>query len=474
MSEKNRFAYPFYIVAGTLGCLLALSCVQNSFSLKNFTSRQVDLLADLRPKNTPGLLPGEDSAATVAGTTTQPTSPADSTQAVDTTATAAAPRYNFETYTGIQDYGKTSTTPGDISPGMAHFLQALHDLKAGKRRKVRIAYFGDSMIEGDLITEDLRDSLQNFFGGEGVGFVPVTSIVASFRTTITHTFSKDWTDYHYKNLPAGNLPLGISGHTFLPSAGSWVKYSPVHKPHLDKFEEVNLIYGPGDGHSTLTANEHTYPLSGNQTVNSLAIQPDTTGGLLMKFDNAGSQPLYGVSFESPEGVFVDNFSFRGISGIELGRLSRDMLMHLQEERPYDLIVLQYGANILWKPELTDYSWYQRPMTKVLDSLRADFPQTSFLVISTADKSYRKEDKYVTAPGVTALLRVQHTMAEAHEAAFWNLYANMGGNGSMTQWVESEHPLANKDYTHFNRQGAAKVGALLFKALLNKYHEDEKP
>lgn len=473
MSENNKFAYPFLIVAGTLGCLIALSCVQNSFSLKDFTSRQVDLLAELRTKANPGD-PGSGDSTSLAGpdgTSSTPGVPTDSTSTSPADSLAVPhSTQDFETYTGILDDWKTIAAPSNTGAGISHFMDALRDLKAGKRKKVRIAYFGDSMIEGDLITEDLRDSLQVFFGGEGVGFVPVTSIVASFRTTINHTFSKDWTDYHYKNLPSGNLALGISGHTFLPSSGSWVKYSPVKKPRLDRFEEVNLFFGPGNG--AVTANDHAYTLAGGQAVNSLALPADSSNGLMLKFSGA-NPPLYGVSFESPEGVFVDNFSFRGISGIELGRLTRDMLSHLQQEHPYDLIILQYGANILWKPELTDYSWYERPMTKVLDSLRSDFAQTSFLMISTADKSYRHEDKYVTAPGVPALLKVQHEMAEAHQAAFWNLYRSMGGSGSMTQWVEAEHPLANKDYTHFNRQGAAKVGALLYKALLNEYHEDEK-
>ena len=42
-------------------------------------------------------------------------------------------------------------------------------------RPVRVAYFGDSFIEGDLITDHLRRLMQDKWGGCGVGFVDIAS-----------------------------------------------------------------------------------------------------------------------------------------------------------------------------------------------------------------------------------------------------------------------------------------------------------
>lgn len=383
----------------------------------------------------------------------------------------AQPIYDFMTYTGIQEYTDT------ISPGMQHFIAALQELKKGKRKKVRIAYFGDSMIEGDLITGDLRDSLQSQFGGAGVGFVPVTSVVASFRTTIQHTFSDNWKDYHFKNTPPEHLPLGLSGHTFVPGDESWARYSPVRRNRLDRFNEVYIFYGPAAAaDNNIVINGRPYTLSGRDPVNELSLRQDTLQrSVLLKY-NGGSAPppFYGLSFESDSGIYVDNFSFRGISGVELGKLGKRMLQQMQRRHPYDLVVLHYGANVLFRPELTDYSWYERPMQRVMDSLRNNWPQTSFLIIGTADKAYKKTDRYVTAPGVPALLKVQHELAQEYGTAYWNLYAAMGGEGSMTHWVEGDTVLANKDYTHFNRQGASRVGALLYKAIMDEFKQEVHP
>lgn len=472
MSGENKSAYPFFIIVGSLLCLVILSQLNFSFSFKDFQFRRLDMLSELRTTGT-----DKDKGTLTAAKDGSKRSHADSTAAAAGKTPAGAMAnpdavYDFMSYKGILNYAAVETT--DSNAGLDRFMAALKELKSGKRKKVRIAYFGDSMIEGDLITSDLRDSLQTFFGGAGVGFVPITSVVASYRTTITHTFSRDWKDYHYKNSPPSNITLGLSGHTFYPGGDSWIKYAPVKKPRLDKFDQVSLLYGPAEA-TTVNINDKPYTLSGNAPVNRLDFRQDTgAGALTIKYGGGAAAPFYGVCFETDNGVYVDNFSFRGISGVELGHLSADMVKRMQQERPYDLVVLHYGANVLFRPELTDYSWYERPMKKVVDSLRKELPGTSFLIVGTADKSYRKGDRYVTAPGVEALLKVQHDLATTYGTAYWNLYANMGGSGSMVKWVEGDTVLANKDYTHLNRQGAAKVGALLYKAIMNDYRQGEQP
>src|SRR5262245_44146680 len=97
----------------------------------------------------------------------------------------------------------TDTTRSSLE----NFLSKLHDLKTGKKKKVRIAYFGDSMIEGDLLTQTLRKLLQQSFGGSGVGFVPITSQVSKFRQSVMDNYSGGWQDENFKTGGAGPLYL---------------------------------------------------------------------------------------------------------------------------------------------------------------------------------------------------------------------------------------------------------------------------
>lgn len=451
MPSGNKHPYPFFIILGTMGCLGLLSLFNNSFSIAGHTLRPLNILADLRPA-----VPAQTADSTLQATadTTQSTSPS-----------VLVPK-DYATYAGILDYGYNTGRQG---AGMQSFMEALRALKAGNRKKVRIAYFGDSMIEGDLITQDLRDSLQAYFGGEGVGYVPATSVVSGFRTTIAHSFSGNWTDYHFKNAPPAGTELGISGHVFVPAPQSWVRYQPVKRRRLNQFEEVSLLYGAGK--RDLSINSRNIRLNGGGSVNAYTFITDTTErSITLRFNNEDTAPFYGVCFESSNGVFLDNYSFRGISGIELGKLSRRMWKEMQSVRPYDLIVLHYGANVLFLPENTRFDWYEKPMVKVVDSLRQMFPQTSILIVGTADKAYKKKGRYITAPGVKALMKIQHKFAESRGMAYWNLYSAMGGEGAMARWVEGDTTLANKDYTHFNFRGASRIGGLLYKAIMDEFQQ----
>ena len=54
---------------------------------------------------------------------------------------------------------------------LAPFFEALASLERGERNAVRIIHYGDSQLEGDRITMQLRNSLQKNYGGRGFGYV---------------------------------------------------------------------------------------------------------------------------------------------------------------------------------------------------------------------------------------------------------------------------------------------------------------
>ena len=105
----------------------------------------------------------------------------------DSTSTAEAAVRRFDLY---QTPGRIiGFNPDSLRADLPQFLAKLHQLRTTKQGKVRIAYFGDSMIEGDLMTQTLRQLLQTYFGGVGVGYVPITSIVSGFRQTVRAEYS---------------------------------------------------------------------------------------------------------------------------------------------------------------------------------------------------------------------------------------------------------------------------------------------
>src|ERR1019366_1380627 len=273
----------------------------------------------------------------------------------------------------------------------------------------------------------------------------------------------------------------ISGFGFVPdtlnytdttnaSKGSWVNYTAVNRKHLNKFCETKLLYGKSSGENYVDINGSIYPLKGENAVNQLLVN---TGkgcqSVNAEFYCKTPMDIFGFSMESDSGVFVDNFSFRGNSGMPITKVSQRVYSGTNDCLGYDLIILEYGLNAV-SPAITDFSWYEQGMTNVIKHIQASFPNASILLISVGDKSYRNNGIYETDPSVPILVESQKRMAKNNKIAFWSLYDAMGGYGSMIKWVEGDTAFANKDYTHFNFKGAHKVGKLLFSKLMNEYDD----
>jgi hypothetical protein len=346
------------------------------------------------------------------------------------------------------------------------FFQAIDSLKAGKRKKIRVAYFGDSMIEGDFITDDLRKLLQNKYGGNGVGYVPITSVVAHFRQTITHSFSEDWTDYNFSKRGKKELPL--SGHVFYGTDKSEVRYKSVKK--YGSFQNVYLLHGPGNCSLSVVADTMNKELilSGEKSFNKTQIVKNA-GTKKLNITNIDCQNvgLFGLSFETESGVTLDNYSFRGISGLEYNSVPAEMFAQTADELPYDLIILHYGLNVA-TDSITSYNWYESKFDKVVRRFKTYFPNAAILIVSVSDKAYKKDGVFVTSPAVPALVKVQERISKKENVSFWNLYQAMGGYNSMVKWATEKPILAHTDYTHVNNGGARKIATLLYNHLDSEY------
>lgn len=360
------------------------------------------------------------------------------------------------------------------------FYEKLFQLENEKKGNVRIAYFGDSMTDGDLIVKDFRAHFQEKFGGKGVGFVNITSESASSRSSLVHQFSNNWKMQSYLKVKKPVNPFGINGHVFYANDtinNPWVSYKANNTKFATVLNRPTLFYGSSDnedGEVYYIVNEDTISkkLNPSNRLNTLRFTEASLPSLKLYFKKADSIPFYGFNFDDGQGVHVDNFSSRGNSGLPLSMFNRAMMTEFQKQLGYDLIVLHYGTNVLNYGSL-NYSWYEKRMKIVTDHLKDCFPGVTILVVSTADKSTKYDLEMKTDSAVVPLSTAQKKYAIASEAGFVNLYTLMGGDGSMVKWVEEVPAKANKDYTHFNFRGAKEVAKLLYTQLDEGYAKYKK-
>ena len=370
----------------------------------------------------------------------------------------------------IEDYA-----PDSAPRGMQPFYAALAG-RSALGRPVRIAYFGDSYIEGDILTADLRAYLQRQFGGCGVGFVDIASPFTKLRASVAHSAS-GWTDHSVlEKSGCDRSQLGISQRYAVPADGATVSYRGVKSyARLDTFDVATLYLSSSAPLSvTVTANDAgggAHVTRGDGRVETVA-ERQRMGRVRFRLDGVQHAVCYGVALEGENGVTLDNFSLRGSSGIPLASVPASHLAQLNALRPYDLIVLQFGLNVASKKQLK-YDAYVSQMKRVVAHLKRAFPEAGILIVSVGDREDRVDGELRTMPGVKALVRYQQALAAEEGIAFWNLYEAMGGEGAVRRMALSSPPEAAKDYTHINRRGGKRIAGILYKVLLHGYKQYQK-
>lgn len=296
---------------------------------------------------------------------------------------------------------------------------------------MRIAVLGDSFIEGDIITADLREQLQNLCGGRGVGFVPFASPLAKFRGTVLHSFS-NWDIYNIRD--RAQIPAAIkdrffvSGFVCIPQEGATTRLQGVtFRKHINQAGTARLVFTNrnntrlnvviNDSVSRLFApepSEHVQQIVINAPVHSISVTLNRTDGFTG----------YGIVLEDAGGVSVDNYSIRGNSGMALFETNSFVNQQIGQMLGYDLIVLQYGLNVM-SPDVLKYDSYSKTFTRIIRYVQQCFPGASILVMGVGDRSTLRDGQFVTMPAVKGMIDAQRKAAEAAGVAFWNTFERDG-------------------------------------------------
>ncbi len=361
--------------------------------------------------------------------------------------------------------GKNVPLQGNVKQ-LKNFFDAL---AKAKKQKIRIAHFGDSIIEGDLVTSQIREELQKKFGGKGVGFLPITSQDVSFRQSMKLAFSNNWKSYAVFTSNPKHYPVGINGEVFIPQGKAWVEYKTMPYFRRQKDFSEAYLFSTQDKKTTITfyadskKGTVSIPKRNDVLKTKIPIKKNTKKLKLEIPGNSGK--YYGVSVESGNGIYVDNYALRGNSGVALKNIPVSQLKKFAKHLDYKLIILQFGVNAL-SNRSRDYAWYENEMLDVISNLKKAFPKAGIIIIGVHDKSKKKGSKFITDPGIPKLLKTQAKIAKKAKVAFWNLNKAMGGKNSMPKWVKANPPMAFMDYTHFNDVGAKRVAELFVKSLLD--------
>lgn len=441
---KNYLKYSLGLTLFILAALVAMHWLP-VITIDGHTMRRVDLLSDIR-------IPEPEDEETEADSL--PPVPEVKPAFVDTCRTGM---------TCIEDYSDSTLR------GMTPFYRALDEIPI-KERLVRIAVFGDSFIEADIFTADLREMLQKRFGGCGVGFVTITSMTSGYRPTVRHSFG-GWSSHAVTDsVYFDRKKQGLSGHYFVPNNNAYVELRGQNKyaSLLDTCQQASIFfYNKGTVDLSVRVNRgeaEKRQFESDAHLQTMQVEGHI-GSIRWTINHADSTLFYGLAMDGTQGIIVDNFSLRGSSGLSLRTIPAGIMKEFNDQRPYDLIILQYGLNVATQRGY-NYDNYQKGLLAAIEHLKECFPQAGFLLLSVGDRDYKTDTGELrTMPGVKNLIRYQQNIAAESGIAFWNMFEAMGGEGSMAKLVHAKPSMANYDYTHINFRGGKHLAGLLYETLL---------
>lgn len=338
------------------------------------------------------------------------------------------------------------------------------------KQTIRVAFMGDSFVEGDILTADLREVLQSEFGGKGAGFAPMSSPLTGFRRTIK-TQSKGWSSHNImqsqKCSEAVKSSFMVTGWVCEATNGAYTRWEMTDaREHLSKVDVAKVWFkSPSNSKVEVKVNDtltKSYDIEGDGSLRQIEVHhPDITS-LTFKVVEGGSGFIgYGAQFSGEEGFVVDNFSVRSNNGRAMFWSSPALNAQLHTHSPYDLVVLQYGLNIM-QQGVYGYSKYSTQLEQMIQYVRQCFPGAAVLVMGVSERWVKGESGFAPMNSIPSFVKWQRQAAQNQGAAFWATSDAMAAKGGMATFVSNGW--AGKDYVHINYGGGKQIAHSLFESL----------
>jgi len=333
----------------------------------------------------------------------------------------------------------------------------------------KILHLGDSHLAADYISGKIRSILQEKFGKAGRGFTH-SDQRARYGGRRLKRAEKHWKKKRHVDLHRKRLDFGFSGI----SLESKSRKSKVSYRLESTDSRVTIYFQPrkkGGKLSVLVDGKKVGTLD-TATESGRVTQTFTWKKRAKVLTLRALGPrvtIYGLSFETGvSGIFFDSLGPVGADAklyTEFGKKSFNA--HLRAYKP-GLIILMVGGNDAMKVRKgwTDLKKVEDDHRNIIQNLRNEHPQTDCMIWSPMDAGKRRGKKILSRPKISEVAAIQARVAKEMGCAYWDLYAFMGGEGSVARW--SKAGVMNKDLIHPKRAAADLIGQAFSDAFFRAY------
>ncbi|MFT6111916.1 MAG: lysophospholipase L1-like esterase [Bacteroidia bacterium] len=343
------------------------------------------------------------------------------------------------------------------------FLQL--DAISEQDKKVAIVHIGDSHIQADFLTGEVRRRLQACFGNAGRGFVfPYRIANSGGALDVRFTHTGTW-QYCSILREYASHDMGAAGFTVTASPSSSFSIDVASRADSDaRFTKVTFLdkcgsFSPSDVIGLFTqAKENTHTtICFDQQQERLSFKPT--------YEKDTTPELQGIVLENNNpGVL---YHAMGINGSTVSQYLRSENFEQQiKELNARLVIISFGTNDCYLPSKNFcVSCVKEDYRKLIQRLRKSNDGLPILITTPPDHFYRR--KYANK-NVATLVDALKELAVEEQVAVWDLYGSMGGSRSILEWHKDGE--ARGDLIHFTQEGYRKQGKMLYDALMSHYEQ----
>ena len=349
-------------------------------------------------------------------------------------------------------------------------------LEKTSEQKVRIIHYGDSQIEEDRMSNYLRTAMQDTFGGYGVGLVPAIQTIqtSSFGQKCSASLTR-YLVYGTQDMRMEDRNYGPLGQTALLTDTATFSFYRLNynktRDNTKYFNKITILLDEvkRPTNATIVTKGTKITLTANEGDHSITFQlPDSTtrASIFM----SGEALIHGFLVDGGKtGVQFDNAAMRGCSGTIFTSINNESLCEYYTQNIVPLIIMQFGGNrVPYTKTDKAIASYCEQLTRQIKYLRTISPQSKILFIGPSDMSTNINGTMQTYPHLPKLIDSLRQMCMNNDLAYWDLYGAMGGENSMTNWVNSNPPLAGSDHIHFTYAGSNRASEMLWEGLMKAY------
>ncbi len=358
------------------------------------------------------------------------------------------------------------------------FYAKLSRLKKTGRRKLSIVHIGDSHIQADVFSGELRQHFQKDFGNAGRGLVFPYRVAKTNEPYGLNTSTNAIWKAKRNAFPNQPLPIGISGITIeTADTAAEIKLAVKDQNGLNySFNRVTLFYQKSEEsfdfaiydslHRELayinnrrdSLNEFSTVIQLNQSYRQIILKscPRTS--------SQNCTRIYGILLENDSSGILYNMI--GVNGAEYQHYNQSQyfIRQLTVLKP-DLVIISMGTNEGYNPGFNSKLFYAH-VDSLISSIKRSNPDACFLLTTPGD-SFRKTRKgRVKNPDMMEVRNTLIRYCRNNNIAWWDLYAIMGGYGSMQKWFKAG---LSRDRLHFSGKGYPIQADLLYKAFMKGFH-----